>query len=81
MKHRFPFSEISQSKIVPIEAANMAKKVSKFVAYSEAAKPLLAKVLGADKLDAGFIAIGAAIDAARFIQECRKLRFWERTGV
>jgi catalase len=54
---------------------------SKFVAHSEAAKPLLAKVLGADKLDAGFIAIGAARDAARFIQECRKLRFWARKGV
>lgn len=51
---------------------------SKFVAYSEAAEPFLSKVLGADKLDDGFIAIGAARDAAKFIQECRKLRFWER---
>jgi len=51
---------------------------SKFIGYSDAAKPLLSKVLGVNKFDDGFIAIGSAKDAARFIQECRKLRFWGR---
>jgi len=36
------------------------------------------KVLGADKLDQGFIEIGSANDAFKFIHECRKLRFWDR---
>ena len=53
---------------------------SKFVGYSEEAKPFLAKVLGADKLDDGFIAIGSVKDAAKFVQECKKLRFWDRTN-
>ena len=52
----------------------------KFVAYSEAAKPFLTKVLGAEKLDDGFIAINGAKDVAKFIQACRKLRFWDRAG-
>jgi catalase len=51
---------------------------SKFIGYSEAAKPFLLKVLGADNFDDGFIAIGNAKDTAKFIQECRKLRFWGR---
>lgn len=50
----------------------------KFVAYSEAAKPLLIKEVGADKLDDGFIGVKAGKDISKFIQECRKLRFWER---
>ena len=37
-------------------------------------------VLGADKLDDGFIEIGGAKDIAKFIQECRKLRFWDRAN-
>ncbi len=52
----------------------------KFVGFTEAAKPLLTKVLGTDKLDDGFIALSGAKDVARFIQECRKLRFWDRAG-
>ena len=51
---------------------------SKFVAYSNAAKPFLAKVIGAEKLDGGFIEIKASKDLSRFVEECRKLRFWER---
>lgn len=51
---------------------------SKFVAYSEEATPFVTKVLGADKLDDGFIAIGGAKDTSKFVQECRKLRFWGR---
>ena len=53
---------------------------SKFVAYSEEANPFLTKVLGADKLDDGFIAVGGAKDTSKFVQECRKLRFWDRPG-
>ncbi len=53
---------------------------SKFVAYSEEATPFLTKVLGAEKLDDGFIAVGGAKDATKFVQECRKLRFWDRAG-
>jgi catalase len=51
---------------------------SKFVGYSEEAKPFLSKVLGADKLDDGFIAISRAKDSSKFVEECRKLRFWDR---
>jgi catalase len=54
---------------------------SKFIGYSEAAKPILMRVLGSDKLDEGFIAIGSVKDTTKFIQECRKLRFWERPAV
>ncbi len=55
---------------------------SKFIAYTEAAKPFLISVLGANKLDDGFIPLGETKSIAKFIQECRKLRFWERaTGV
>ena len=52
----------------------------KFVAYNEAAKPFLTKVLGTDKFDEGFIAINGVKDVAKFIQACRKLRFWDRAG-
>jgi catalase len=51
---------------------------SKFVAYTEAAKPFLAKVLGTDQLDEGFIATNGVKDTSKFIQKCRKLRFWDR---
>jgi catalase len=51
---------------------------SKFIAYSEAAKPFLTSVLGTGKIDAGFIEIRGAKDASKFIEMCRKLRFWER---
>ena len=54
---------------------------SKFVAYSEEAHPFLTKVLGTDKLDDGFIAVGGAKDTLNFGQECRKLRFWDRPGM
>lgn len=51
---------------------------AKFIAYTEAAKTLLTKVLGTDQLDGGFIAIGGSKDFSQFVQSCRKLRFWER---
>ena len=51
---------------------------SKFIAYVVAAKPFLMKVVGAANLDDGFIEIRGSKDISKFIQECRKLRFWER---
>ena len=51
---------------------------SKFIAYVAAAKPFLMKVVGAANLDDGFIEIRGSKDISKFIQECRKLRFWER---
>ena len=53
---------------------------SKFIAYVKAARPFLAKIVGSDKLDDGFIAVGGAKDTSKFVQECRKLRFWDRPG-
>jgi catalase len=50
----------------------------KFIAYTEAATPLLEKAgVLADK-DEGFVPLAAADDAKRFVQACRKLRLWSR---
>jgi catalase len=51
---------------------------SKFIAYVAAAKPFLTKVVGTANLDDGFIEISVSRDISKFIQECRKLPFWER---
>ena len=51
---------------------------SKFIAYVESAKPFLTKVVGAANLDDGFTQIKGNKDISKFIQECRRLRFWER---
>jgi catalase len=51
----------------------------KFIAYVDSALPLLEKVVGRDDLDAGFVRLKDAKDVPKFIQTCRKLRFWERT--
>jgi catalase len=50
---------------------------AKFIAYSEAAKPLFEKA-GMTEMDGGFVALKSAADAKRFVTACRKLRFWER---
>jgi catalase len=52
----------------------------KFVAYVEDAAPLLEKAIGADAIDAGFVLLKVGKEAATFVAECRKLRFWERAG-
>lgn len=49
---------------------------AKFIAYVDAAKPLLDKA-GAT-LDAGCFLLSAPGDADRFIQSCGELRFWTR---
>jgi catalase len=51
---------------------------AKFIAYTESAKPFLTRVVAADKLDDGFIEIKGVKDISTFIEDCRKLRFWER---
>jgi catalase len=50
----------------------------KFLAFSEAAMPLLEAVGLAQKLDEGCIALRSRKDATEFIVMCGKLRFWER---
>ena len=52
----------------------------KFIAYLEAAAPLLQKAGVADSIDDGFVLLQTPKDCTAFITECRKLRFWERTG-
>jgi len=42
------------------------------------AKPFVTKRVGAANLDDGFIEISVSRDISKFIQECRKLPFWER---
>ena len=49
---------------------------AKFIAYAEAAKPLLDKAGVVP--DDGVIALKSAKDAAAFIAQCRELRLWQR---
>ena len=51
---------------------------SKFIAYCEAAKPLLRKASVLDDMDDGVIAIDAVADVAPFVERCRELRYWAR---
>jgi catalase len=50
---------------------------AKFIAYSEAAKPLLQRA-GVTEMDGGCVALKGLTDAKAFLKACRKLRFWER---
>ncbi len=50
---------------------------AKFVAYAEAAKPLMQKA-GVVEMDEGFVALKAPADARRFVEACRALRYWAR---
>jgi catalase len=50
----------------------------KFIAYVETAAPLLEKAT--DASDAGFILLNGVKDCTTFVEECRKLRFWDRAG-
>ncbi len=52
----------------------------KFIAYVEAAAPLLEKAGVADSVDDGFVLLKGGKDCATFVAECRKLRFWDRAG-
>jgi len=48
---------------------------AKFIAYSEAAKPLLQRA-GVTETDGGCVALKGPADAKTFIKACCKLRFW-----
>ena len=50
---------------------------AKFIAYNDAAKSLFEKA-GLKEMDGGFVALKSAADAKKFLQACRRLRFWER---
>ena len=50
----------------------------KFVSYVASAIPLIARTIGPDAIDDGFVLIESNKDAATFVAECRKLRFWGR---
>ena len=50
----------------------------KFVAYTEAARPLFAIAGIAAEMDEGFILMAADTDAGAFVSACRELRNWER---
>nr|WP_278247411.1 catalase [Sphingomonas jatrophae] len=51
----------------------------KFIAYTEASKPLFAKggILEAD-FDGGFVELAKAKDAKAFVTACRDVRYWAR---
>jgi catalase len=51
---------------------------SKFIAYVASSSPLLKATLGDRDLDDGFIQIETATDVTKFVEGCRRLRFWER---
>ncbi len=50
----------------------------KFIGYSDEAQPLLKRVLGIAKTDAGMIGLDSANTARAFIKACAKLRYWKR---
>ena len=50
---------------------------AKFIAYSDAAKPLLQRA-GVTEMDSGCVPLKGPTDAKTFLKACRKLRFWER---
>jgi catalase len=56
---------------------NDAYAHAKFIGYAESAKPLFEKA-GLTEMDEGFVALKSAVDARRFVEACRKLRFWQR---
>jgi catalase len=53
----------------------------KFIAYNDAAKPLLTKAGLADDLDAGCFQLSDSAGATKFITLCRMLRLWDREKV
>ena len=71
-------STISQTTLLLAILSPMRLRIRSSSHTTAAAKPFLTTVLGADKLDDGFIQLRENKNIAKFIQECRKLRFWER---
>lgn len=54
---------------------------AKFIAFTDAAMPIFETIGLADRLDDGCVNLGRAGDATSFIDQCGKLRFWEREAV
>jgi catalase len=52
----------------------------KFIGYSKGAMPLLKAAGIAEKIDDGVVQLDAKKDAADFLKQCRKLRFWDRVS-
>jgi catalase len=50
----------------------------KFLGFTEAAQPVLKRVLGISKPDAGMIQLANATTAKAFLKACADLRFWKR---
>lgn len=50
----------------------------KYVAYVDAAMPLMRKAGVADDMDEGFVGLESGSDAAGFVKACRNLRLWIR---
>lgn len=50
----------------------------KYIAYNEAATPLLGKAGILGVMDSGFIVLKQSQDSAKFIQSCRNIRLWNR---
>ena len=51
----------------------------KFVAYVDAGRPLMEKAgISEEDVDDGFVEISLGEDAEKFVEACRKMRFWER---
>ena len=51
---------------------------SKFIALAPDADPLIEALCLKDKLDDGCVAIGADGGPMRFVESCRRLRYWDR---
>ncbi len=64
-----------------IDFVNDAFAHAKFIAYTESVMPLLEAAGVADKIDDGFVALGAADRAKAFVERCRQVRFWDRVGL
>lgn len=50
----------------------------KFIGYIQGAMPLLEKTKLAEMIDDGFVVLDGAGAMQGFVDQCRKLRFWER---
>jgi catalase len=53
----------------------------KFIAFVQAAAPLLEKAGVVPSADDGVIELASARDTEAFVRSCRKLRFWERERI
>jgi catalase len=51
----------------------------KFIGFAEPAMLLLTYAGVAGKLDDGFVPLKTAQDCGKFLADCRKLRFWDRS--